>query len=355
MLQNDDLRRRQLAELYDSYNDNALFDIVEEDLTDVARAVLREEIVRRGLGEIAEARLNEAENSVETERIVVWAGRTMEEAAIVMQMMHLANIEATLVPHRGTNPSERFQVNVATLDAEKALGVISTGVSETAAGEIVAEFLKAEVVIPACPFCSSNQVKFEDSREGNCWSCERCREQWEEDPSGLAESKIGDRMRPLPKSPEDTIEEMSEFLAKNRRRRFVNRLTVSLVLISSILAIVTAWPTSWTWMRIAGLAFWVVGAIIWTVARLRLGSNFTGKAEARELVITGIYARMQNPIYISGAIVTSGICLYFNKPWALLLVLITVPVQIRRVRRERAVLAEAFGDRYVQYRSRTWF
>ncbi len=355
MLRNDDLHRRQLIKFYDNYNDDALLDIEEEDLTDVARGVLREEIARRGLEKAAEARLSKEESSVETERIVVWAGRTMEEAAIAMHMMHLANIEATLVPHRGASPSQRFQVNVAAWDTERALAVISMGVSKTAAEEIVADFLKAEVVIPKCPFCGSDQVKLEASREGNCWSCERCNEQWEEDPIGLAESKASHQGQPLLKSSENTPEQTSGIAARNRRRRFVNLLTVSLVLIWSVFAFVTTWPASWTWMRIVGLIFWIIGEITWAVARLQLGSSFTAKAEARELVTTGIYARIQNPIYISGGIVALGISLYFDKPWAILVVPIIVLVQIIRIRRERAVLKEFFGERYAQYRSRTWF
>lgn len=356
MLPNDDLHRRQLAKLYESYNDNALLDIAEEDLTDVARAVLREEIASRGLENAAEMRLRQEEaTALETERIVVWAGRTIAEATIVIYTLRLANIEATLVPVQSVSPSQRFQVNVAALDAENALGLVSMGVSNAAAEEILADFVKAEVILPPCPSCDSDQVKLEGSRAGNCWSCESCGKQWEEDPIGLAESTTGDRKLPLLTSSEDPMEGASGILAKNRRRQVVNRLTVSLVLISSVLAIVTAWPTSWTWMRIVGLVLWVVGAITWTAARLQLGSSFTGKAEARELVTTGIYARIENPIYISGALVISGICLYFSEPWALFLVLITVLVQIRRIGKERAVLAEAFGARYAEYRSRTWF
>ncbi len=355
MLRNDDLHRQQLANFYDNYNDDALLDIEEDDLTDVARGVLREEIARRGLEKEVKARLGPKESSFETERIVIWAGRTMEEAAIAMHMMHLANIEATLVPHRGASPSQRFQVNVAALDTERALAVISMGVSKTAAEEIVADFLKAEVVIPPCPFCGSDQVRLEASREGNCWSCERCKEHWEEDPIGHTESKAGHQEQPLLASSEDTPEQMSRVPSKNRRRRFVNLLTVSLVLIWSVLTIVTTWPASWTWVRIVGLILWIMAEITWTLARLQLGSSFTAKAEARELVTTGIYARIQNPIYISGPIVILGISLYFNKPWVILLVPIIVLVQIMRIKKERAVLKEVFGERYAQYRSRTWF
>src|SRR5882757_8772677 len=98
MPQSDDVRRRELAKLYDSYNDETLLDLTEEDLTEVAQAVLQEEIARRGLEKAVEDRISLNETSAGTERVVVWTGRTMEEAVIVVHLLHLANIEAALLP-----------------------------------------------------------------------------------------------------------------------------------------------------------------------------------------------------------------------------------------------------------------
>jgi protein-S-isoprenylcysteine O-methyltransferase Ste14 len=50
-----------------------------------------------------------------------------------------------------------------------------------------------------------------------------------------------------------------------------------------------------------------------------------------------------------------GLLLFLNKPWYCLFFVVVVPVQLVRIRRERKVLSETFGERYEQYRRQTWF
>jgi protein-S-isoprenylcysteine O-methyltransferase Ste14 len=47
---------------------------------------------------------------------------------------------------------------------------------------------------------------------------------------------------------------------------------------------------------------------------LATGFKFHPKAEARELVTGGTYARTQNPIYLFGGLNTLGLVLYLAKP-----------------------------------------
>ena len=58
---------------------------------------------------------------------------------------------------------------------------------------------------------------------------------------------------------------------------------------------------------------------------------------------------------MASAVGLAGGCVYFGKPWALLVLLPITVVQVRRSRREAAVLRERFGTEYNAYRRRTWF
>jgi protein-S-isoprenylcysteine O-methyltransferase Ste14 len=86
-----------------------------------------------------------------------------------------------------------------------------------------------------------------------------------------------------------------------------------------------------------------------------LGASFSVAPEAKALVTTGLYARIQHPMYVFldllllTVIVALGTSILLL-PWAIIVV-----VQTLQSRREEKVLAAAFGADYDSYRSRTWF
>ena len=110
-----------------------------------------------------------------------------------------------------------------------------------------------------------------------------------------------------------------------------------------------------------GLARWLglllgsigLGGVI--LARYTLGRSFSVVPKATELVTSGIYSRIRNPIYVSGMILLVGIVLILWRPELLIILLVLIPMQIIRARREAAVLEAKFGDAYREYRKRTWF
>lgn len=108
-------------------------------------------------------------------------------------------------------------------------------------------------------------------------------------------------------------------------------------------------------MELAGLVLAIVGIGLLTPARLHLGNSFSVTPQARQLVTTGLYSRIRNPVYVFSAIGLAGLALYFDKPKYLLGLLILVPVQIARARAEAHVLEQKFGDEYARYRAGTWF
>ncbi len=121
-----------------------------------------------------------------------------------------------------------------------------------------------------------------------------------------------------------------------------------------IITIAAARPP-WNATRVAGLALALTGLSLLTVARLQLGDAFSITPQARVLVTRGLYRRIRHPVYVFGAMAIAGVFLYLNRPKLLLLLLIVIPLQVLRARREEAVLEERFGEQYRAYRRATWF
>ena len=106
--------------------------------------------------------------------------------------------------------------------------------------------------------------------------------------------------------------------------------------------------------RLFGLLVALIGLAGVILSRYTLGRSFSIVPKATALVTSGIYSRIRNPIYISGIIFLIGVVLIVERP-KLLAVLLLIPMQIMRARREAAVLEAKFGDAYREYRKRTWF
>ncbi len=104
-----------------------------------------------------------------------------------------------------------------------------------------------------------------------------------------------------------------------------------------------------------GLSLALVSFALWMTARIQLGRSFSIKPKATALVTRGIYSKIRNPIYVFSATWVIGLVLALGKPSWLLLVLVLIPVQIARARKEARVLEANFGEAYRDYRRSTWF
>ena len=109
-------------------------------------------------------------------------------------------------------------------------------------------------------------------------------------------------------------------------------------------------PTRWI-----GLLLGLIGLTGVILSRYTLGRSFSIAPKATALVTSGIYSRIRNPIYVSGLISVAGVALIVQRVELLVVLLLLIPMQILRARREAAVLEEKFGDEYREYRKRTWF
>ena len=107
--------------------------------------------------------------------------------------------------------------------------------------------------------------------------------------------------------------------------------------------------------RSIGLVVALIGLAGVILSRYTLGRSFSIAPKATALVTSGIYSRIRNPIYISGMIFLIGVALIVERPNLLAVLLVLIPMQIIRARREAALLEAKFGDAYREYRKRTWF
>jgi protein-S-isoprenylcysteine O-methyltransferase Ste14 len=114
-------------------------------------------------------------------------------------------------------------------------------------------------------------------------------------------------------------------------------------------------PAPYGPMRFIGLAFALIGLAGVIASRYTLGRSFSIAPKATALVTSGIYSRIRNPIYVSGVIFLTGVVLMVERPKLLALLLVLIPMQVIRARREAAVLEAKFGEEYREYRKRTWF
>jgi len=112
---------------------------------------------------------------------------------------------------------------------------------------------------------------------------------------------------------------------------------------------------AWSAHQIAGLAIGIPALCLWALARLQLGKSFSISAQAKELVTHGLYSKIQNPVYVFGAVFMLGGLIYLWQPALFIIFLVVIPMQLVRVREERRVLEAKFGDAYREYRKKTWF
>jgi protein-S-isoprenylcysteine O-methyltransferase Ste14 len=95
--------------------------------------------------------------------------------------------------------------------------------------------------------------------------------------------------------------------------------------------------------------------VLMIISRRQLGKSFSVMPQARALVTTGLYSRIQHPMYVFLDLFLLAVIVGLDWPillgaWGILIV-----VQTLQARREERVLAAAFGADYEAYRSRTWF
>ena len=135
----------------------------------------------------------------------------------------------------------------------------------------------------------------------------------------------------------------------------LNYATLGIVLVVIVLLLLRFAGAPLSAMRLIGLVIALPSAVLFVMARVQLGSAFSIEAKASKLVKTGIYSKIRNPIYVFGGLMIVGCLLVVGRPIFLLLLVVLIPLQAVRARREEQVLAEKFGAEYEEYKRSTWF
>ncbi|HEY4307658.1 MAG TPA: isoprenylcysteine carboxylmethyltransferase family protein [Gemmatimonadaceae bacterium] len=138
------------------------------------------------------------------------------------------------------------------------------------------------------------------------------------------------------------------------QRRVVPVVACAVLIVLLFAELLLLGDGKWRLHHTLAAALIIPGFVVWSTARMQLGAAFTTRAEARVLVTRGMYARFRHPIYAGGLVVMIGVLTLIDQP----LLFVVVPViawhQRQRALCEERVLEEAFGDRYREYRLRTW-
>jgi protein-S-isoprenylcysteine O-methyltransferase Ste14 len=106
---------------------------------------------------------------------------------------------------------------------------------------------------------------------------------------------------------------------------------------------------------VIGIIIGLPSFLLMLISRRQLGDSFSIMPEAKTLVTTGLYYRIQHPMYFFLDLFLVSIIIVLG--WSILLWawIILVVVQILQSRREEKVLSAAFGAEYEAYQSQTWF
>jgi len=138
-------------------------------------------------------------------------------------------------------------------------------------------------------------------------------------------------------------------------RKFYIFLAVQILCTLILLAWLFTQPGPWNGARDLGASFVLLGLALVFTARYQLGRSFSVTPQARTLVTHGLYSKIRNPIYVFSTLVILGVILMLQRPQLWILLVLLIPVQILRARKESAVLESKFGASYHQYRRKTWF
>lgn len=105
-------------------------------------------------------------------------------------------------------------------------------------------------------------------------------------------------------------------------------------------------------LSITSTALTIIGAVLSFIVLRWLGKSFSIHAEARRLVTTGPYRFVRHPLYLCEGVALLGVALQVISPLAVVITVLIVLLQFRRMINEEGVLISAFPE-YRDYAART--
>lgn len=108
-------------------------------------------------------------------------------------------------------------------------------------------------------------------------------------------------------------------------------------------------------LEIIGLCLSLFFVVLWTIARINLGSAFTVLPEVKKLKTHGLYSKFRHPIYLFSGLSYLSLLLILNYIYLYLIGLLLFAVQIYRTQLEWHKLRQIFGMEYDEYCRKTLF
>ncbi len=110
------------------------------------------------------------------------------------------------------------------------------------------------------------------------------------------------------------------------------------------------------WLVCVGLACAALGLLVWIAGFASLGKRLAVFPGAESLATGGIYRWFRHPVYLGITLNLLGMFLACGSVIGLAyLVLVVLPLNRFRAKKEEKALIEKFGDAYRVYRDRTFF
>ncbi len=152
--------------------------------------------------------------------------------------------------------------------------------------------------------------------------------------------------------------EQQESLASRLSYFAVLGLAISLIAIDPLFYGPLLWRV---WPRIAaidliGVVLLILGLAFAVWARLHLGRYWSARislAEDHQLIQTGPYRLVRNPIYLGALVAGVGTAIVIGELRGMLAIVLMLIAFIRKIRLEERWLAQRFGPAYMEYCKRT--
>ena len=180
---------QRLRSLYAGMGEIELLELKEafDDLTETAQGLLRDELKKRCLWELAiprsAPRREQKKHSLEDLYLagtIVREYDTVKEAKLAAFILELAKIEAAVADEQANFDLRPPSVRVAPEDVERADALLAEPVSAQTHADFEATLRAPDFEVPVCPRCASNGVLLEGVEPNNQWRCEDCGRSWED-------------------------------------------------------------------------------------------------------------------------------------------------------------------------------
>ena len=107
---------------------------------------------------------------------------------------------------------------------------------------------------------------------------------------------------------------------------------------------------------ITGVAFLLAGLGLYEVARRTLGELFSEAVRIlpeHKLITSGPYHLIRHPVYLGAILFGLSIPMISNSLYGFVIMLIPIPILLRRIGIEEKVLVSKFGQEYLEYARKT--